>query len=189
MSLTTPTLAALNVISTAGQTYSTYQAERAQGRYERSIYNTNARLANLAAEDARRRGETEANRVRRQTRALRGTQRAGFAGQGVAVDSGTPGFVGAETEAFGAFDVMAVKNNALREAFGFKMEALDFRTRSRFAGIASRSRARSAVFAGVQRVVGFAALGREGRFASRNPTERRFQRDFERDAFGTRGRR
>jgi hypothetical protein len=87
----------------------------------------NAGLADQAAGDARARGAEEAGRFRAGVRSLIGSQRAGFAGQGVKVGQGSARDVTADAAHLGELDARQIVANAEREAWGFEMEAKDRR--------------------------------------------------------------
>jgi hypothetical protein len=105
------------------------------GKANSAIDNWNAEIADLQSRDAISRGQEEQNKLRRGARRLIGAQRAGFAGQGVAVDSGSAAAVVEDTYTLSEADARTVANNAIREAWGFQVQA----TGSRFqAGQARR---------------------------------------------------
>ncbi len=114
-------LAGLSIFSGLSGAFSTFQQAKAQ----RGLGKTNARLAEFRAEDALKRGSERIGIARGRARRVRGAQRAGFAGQGVRVDVGSAADIAAETEAISAVDEMTIRNNALRESFGFKVEAIN----------------------------------------------------------------
>lgn len=114
-------LASLSLFSGISGAFSTFQQSKAQ----RGLGETNARLAEFRAEDALRRGDERIGIARGRARRTKGAQRAGFAGQGVRVDVGSAADIAAETETISAFDEMTLRNNALRESFGFKVEAIN----------------------------------------------------------------
>lgn len=79
MAGTNAALYALNAASTVSQ-YATERRQAGaledQGAYERSLFGTNAQLADLQAEDAIARGHEAELRQRTATRQLRGSERA-----------------------------------------------------------------------------------------------------------------
>lgn len=152
-------LSGAQAVSSLSGASSQASAIKAQGRYQEGIFKTNARLANLQAEDAIRRGDEDANTVRGSARRLRGTQRAGYAGQGVSVDAGTPADVQRDTGVMGELDAITVKNNAWREAWGYKIQAADYTARGEFARISSRSDARNTIATGGLNALGSVVQG------------------------------
>lgn len=116
-------------------------AQNAAGSYEQKIADRNADIADLQAVDAKKRGEQAVMLSRRETHRTVGSQRAGFAGQGVEVDAGSAGDVVDATETIGALDEMTLRNNAALEAWGFKVQASDLRARGKMAKVAGRNQA------------------------------------------------
>lgn len=139
--------------------YAQSEAEKGLGRLEESRNRFNARMAEYAAEDAIRRGDREAGKVRQMGKRVRGAQRAGFAGQGVDVNVGTPVELQEETSLLAEEDMRAVKNNAWREAFGYKVQAADYRMAASYARYASRTRARTTMLTGVMNAGSFIIQG------------------------------
>lgn len=83
----------------------------------------NADVARLQANDAIARGQEDVRRLRQQVAAMIGSQRATFSGQGVMVDTGTPLAVQVDTTEQSERDVITLRNNALREAWGYRTQA------------------------------------------------------------------
>jgi hypothetical protein len=155
------------VIAIASTAFSAYQGIRAgkaakkAGQLEQAgwndaarTYEWNAKLAELQADDAINRGEVEAERYQSQVDQFIGTQRAGFAGAGVDVNWGSPVDVVADTAYLGSLDKSMIRNNALREAWGYRTESVDSQMRAIIAkrsGVqaaeAGRQAARSAYWA------------------------------------------
>lgn len=94
----------------------------AQGEYGERQAAINNRLANMQADDTLARGDQQANQIGRNTRKIAGAQRAGFAAQGIALDSGSAQDIQVETAEMGALDQLTVRNNAAREAWGYRVQ-------------------------------------------------------------------
>lgn len=124
------------------------EALRMQGDYQRSIAEQNARSLDLNAADAIDRGKTAASEIRKKAKALIGSQRAGFAGQGVDVNSGTAISVQDEAYTMGESDALTIANNAWREAWGYKTKARDTRGQGRLAQMTSRVQGRNTMLTG-----------------------------------------
>ncbi len=112
-----------------------YQANAAReaGRANKAIDDWNAKVADLQAMDAITRGEWGVARQRRGVQSLVGSQRASFAAQGVVVDQDTAGQVVDQTIQLGEEDAATIRTNAIREAWGFKVQAADQRLRGKLA--------------------------------------------------------
>jgi hypothetical protein len=108
-------------------------AQREAGRANKAIADWNAKVADLQAVDAITRGEWGVSRHRKGVQALVGTQRASFAAQGVVVDQDTAGQVVDQTIQLGEEDAATIRTNAIREAWGFKVQAADQRLRGKLA--------------------------------------------------------
>jgi len=141
-------LAASQAASSVGQGFSQSAALRSKGEYEESLYNINRNFAELQATDAMRRGEKGTAAVRSLTRRTVGAQRAALAAQGIDVDSGSAREIQDDTRLQGALDELTVKNNAWREAWGFKVAAFDSGMRGQFARMSGDSSARSTLLTG-----------------------------------------
>jgi hypothetical protein len=126
-------------------------AERAQGRYEASSHQTNARLAELYAADAIARGRTEGRDLSQSVRRLRGAQQAAYAGQGVDLSAGTPVEVLEDTDRLAREDLKRIENNAWRESLGFRTEAAQHRQSAELAKISSRFKAGTTLATGGMR--------------------------------------
>lgn len=83
----------------------------------------NARLAKQQAVDAQRRGSEEEQRQRSRVAAMKGAQRAKYAANGVLVDEGAALDTIEETAAIGEMDALTIRDNASREAWGYRSEA------------------------------------------------------------------
>lgn len=123
-------------------------ALKQQGAYERQIAETNSRLATIQAEDAIKRGEDDVKKLQRQTRMLKGSQRAALAAQGLDLTEGDALAIQEETAALGAEDVFNRRNNAWREGWGLRVQAQDLASRGRFAEITAKNQARNTILTG-----------------------------------------
>lgn len=117
-------------------------AER-QGNYEKQIYDQNAKYAEQQAADAIQVGQEAEYRHRAGVRGLVGSQRAASAAQGIDIDSGSALDIQLESVGIGELDALTIRNNAAREAWGYKVEAADLRNRGALAQYAGRNAAAS----------------------------------------------
>lgn len=132
--------AASTITKFAGERQQATAAER-QGAYEQAVYNTDAQLAEQQAADAIARGKEAETRQRQATRGLIGSQRAALAAQGIEVDSGSALDVQADTAAMGELDALTIRNNAAREAYGYKVQALNYRQQGQLAALSGKNQA------------------------------------------------
>lgn len=97
-----------------------------QGSANRRISRVNERMSEMQAKDAISRGKEAEDRLRRDVKQLIGTQKSAYAAQGVDVGVGgdSASTVMADTAALGELDALMIRNNARREAFGFRMQGI-----------------------------------------------------------------
>lgn len=117
------------------------RAAKAEGEYAQAVAEENAKIKELQAQQATQIGNIEEERHRRRIRQMLGAQRAAFAASGVEMGSGTALEVLGDTAGFGEQDALAIRSNALREAWGFRVGAADDRNQGRGARMAGRNRA------------------------------------------------
>lgn len=97
------------------------------GKMRQQAAEFNARMAQLQAKESLRQGREQSKEIKRAAAKVKGAQRAGYASQGVLVDSGSAADVVEETTELSTEDVMNVNNNAWRQAFGFDVESMNYR--------------------------------------------------------------
>lgn len=93
-----------------------------QGKQDEATAETNRRLSEAQANDALLRGTKEEARYRRQIALVAGQQKADFGARNVAV-SGTALDLLADTAQIGEEDALTIRNNAAREAWGYRNQA------------------------------------------------------------------
>lgn len=121
---------------------------RKEGEYEAAMMRENAVLARQQAEDAVARGQADTMQVRQRALQLVGSQRARMAAQGIDISSGSALDVQVDTGKLAEIDALTVRNNAAREAWGFKTQAADYERRAGLARIAGRNRATTTLLTG-----------------------------------------
>lgn len=124
------TAVAIAAASAAASAYGTYQ----QSKTQKEMANYNAEVAEQQAQDARRRGDEEANKVRKQNAQLAGAQRAAMSAKGLDFSEGSAAEALDQTEFFGQYDQNIARTNAAREAWnaraqkrGYEFEAKSIR--------------------------------------------------------------
>lgn len=90
----------------------------------------NAGVSDILAKDAVDRGEEEAQQIGKEVERVVGSQRAGFAANNIDVGFGTAVDLAADTAWTGELDALQARTNAMREAWGYQVEATDLRTRA-----------------------------------------------------------
>lgn len=147
--------AASSAVSSVGGAISQANALQMQGDYQRNIYNLNAKMADFQGADAIRRGEKDAKEVLRASKGAIGAQRAAIAAQGIEVDSGSAVDIQGDTAAAAAEAALKIKNNAWREAWGYKVQALEASSKGEFAGLSASSNAAQTILTGGSQAIGY----------------------------------
>lgn len=90
-------------------------------------HDRNAGLIGLEAADVRARAGADVLKVRGAARRLAGDQRAAMAAQGIDLDSGSAADVVENDQRLAEIDVVTIRNNARKEAWGIEVQAQDAR--------------------------------------------------------------
>ena len=138
----------LGAVSTAANAFSESEAIKAEGKFKSAQARAAERDAERAAKEAEKRGGIEASRVRRAGKRLIGEQRVTLAAQGIDITEEDAADIQAETRRISALDELTIKNNASREAFGFRSAGASAALTGRFAEISSRTRSRDTLITG-----------------------------------------
>lgn len=109
----------------AGTAYAAYSQKRA-GDAQASIAEKNAAIAERAAQDAIERGKVAENEQRQKVRQLQGEQKAAMAAAGADVQSGSNLDTLSDTAMVGEFDALTIRNNAAREAYGYRTQSAQY---------------------------------------------------------------
>lgn len=123
-------------------------AQRAQGKWAQESYDFEARMAELQATDAERRGLLAAQKARSEGRQVQGAQRAALAAQGVDVASGSALDVQTDTAYQAELDAQTIQSNAWREAYGLRTQANEGRFAGAMAAIEGESKAGASMLTG-----------------------------------------
>lgn len=116
------------------------------GRLEQQRQYFNADIADLQADDALQRGVDAVSRQRAAARQIIGTQRAGYSGQNVDVHVGSAVDVAADAALLGELDAQTIQHNAEREAWGYRVQAVDRRMAGDVARQSGNSQGNAAYF-------------------------------------------
>jgi hypothetical protein len=127
---------------TAASTLASVSASREQSQFQSIISKNNAAYQENAARDAEKRGLAAEDAQRMALRRLVGTQRARYGASGVDLGGGSPEDVLLDTIRQSENDVLTIRNNAAREAFGYRTQAWGEKVKGR----ASRRRSKSDQF-------------------------------------------
>lgn len=128
---------AASVVAGGVSAYSSYQ----QGAIAQGVAKNNARMAEYAAQDAKRRGDLEAADVRRRTAQLQGKQRSIMAARGLDLTVGTPADILEQTSFFGETDESMARYNAQRDAWAYRAQRQNILTEGKAAASKGRMEA------------------------------------------------
>lgn len=122
--LTTAQMISLG-LSAAGAVTSAVGAYQ-QAKVASDVAARNAKIADMQAEDALRRGEDEAAEVRRRAAATKSSQRVALAAKGLDLTYGTAADLQDQTDFFGESDAATVRTNARKEAWNRRSQSATF---------------------------------------------------------------
>lgn len=125
------------------------KAEDAAAQAQATTMRTNAGYANEAAEDALSRGRYDADLQRLRTGQLIGTQRAAMAANGGMVDEGTNSILQQDAAQLGELDALTIQNNAAREAYGLKVQAIQGYSNANATELAGKNAKQNSLMGGV----------------------------------------
>lgn len=128
--------------------YMQSEVQRAEGAYTQRMSRINARRAEIMAEDTIKKGDQEASNYGKKVKELTGSQKASLAAQGIDLGFGTAADIISVTEEQGADNIKAIKNNAFREAMGYKTKASDERIAGDFGKSMSDVKANLTILSG-----------------------------------------
>ncbi len=123
--------AAVGVLA-MGTATSAYGSVKA-GNDAKDIYGRNALIGEWQAQDAEVRGRIDEKKMRRVTEGKIGSLRTSLAAQGVDVNKGSALDVQADAAYLGELDALTIRNNARKEAWGYRVQADDMRNRGSIA--------------------------------------------------------
>lgn len=103
------------------------QAGKKVAEANAQISDYNAQVSELQSQDAVERGFEAESRFRTQVRGAIGAQRAAFAAGNVDVSFGSAVDVQADAAFLGEMDALQLRTNAAREAWGYKVQATNYR--------------------------------------------------------------
>jgi len=118
------------------------------GRFQSSQLRIQAKFADLSAADAIERGDKEANQLRRRLRNLEGDQVLASAASGIDPFSGSAQNLRVGDQLLGDLDIIQIKTNAYREAFGFKTQSTSLIRQAEMAKLSAQRSANNTLIAG-----------------------------------------
>jgi hypothetical protein len=121
------------------------QSKRNQADYTASVYDANASIARMQVQDTLERGRLLETQSRFAARKTIGAQRAALAAQGVDVNADSALDVQADTAGLGELDALTIRNNAVREAWGYQVESYNYGLRASVTRAAGESEQMSSI--------------------------------------------
>lgn len=127
-----PTLAVMGVSAamSASAARQKAKADKNSLLYDAQVSEQNAVLAEYQADDAIRQGGIDEQAVRMRTAATKSSQRAAMAANGVDLNEGSAADVQTTTDYVGELDANTVRDNALRTAWGYRTQGLNYKDSS-----------------------------------------------------------
>lgn len=161
------TLAVLSLASTVIGGGMQYMAQKQAGaaqanalRYQADVDQNNKIITDQLAKDAIDRGRTEEQMHRIKIGQLKSEQLNAFAKNGVETDSGSALDVLSDTAMIGELEALTIRNNAEREAYGYKVQGMNYSASSannRTAASTAKSSANMAAMTSVLSTAGSVA--------------------------------
>ncbi len=121
------------------------RATNAEGQYYKQVADQNAQLATINAEDAVIRGDKNAKNLKQQAKRLIGAQRAAIGAQGIEVNADDALDLQMDTAGQAELDAREIKNNAWREAWGYKVQAANYTSQGKFAELSAKNKSRNTI--------------------------------------------
>ena len=143
-----------------------------RAKYDREAAEGNALTAESAAADAIARSGIPGSNARGRGSQLIGHQKAAYAAGNAGVGSGSAVQAEAQTRYFSDMDEIIIRNNAAREAMGYRIKANLFRTEGAMAVQGAENDAAASLIGGFGQAAGIAgrwAVDQPGALAPSNP--------------------
>lgn len=110
--------------------YNKSVADKAAYDIQATVANNNAGVAELQRQDAITRGQTQEFTSTLRQRQLKGQQVAQMAAGGLALSEGSPLSILTDTDLMGAADAAVIRQNALKEAWGYAVQESNYKSNS-----------------------------------------------------------
>lgn len=111
------------VALTAVSAYGSAQTQKQTAKYQAAVAENNQKAAEWQAQDAVQRGNAAADQARRKGTQTLGSQRAAMAAAGLDISTGSALSILEDTDYFNQVDQATIRDNAAREAWGYKVQA------------------------------------------------------------------
>lgn len=117
------------VVQAAGQAQAA-KAQAKQYEYQAAVDRNNKIIADRQAQDAIERGKVEEQDHREKVQQIKARQRVSFAANGIDLGSDVVSETLADTAFLGELDALTIRSNAEREAYGYKVQAMNYEASS-----------------------------------------------------------
>jgi hypothetical protein len=142
-------------VSSLAYGFNQSKALQLQGDMQKQVYDMNSKLAEFNADDVTRQGNKLAKQYNLKTKQVLGSQRVALAAQGIDLESGSALDTQDNTKYISNLDVMTIKSNAYKQAWGYKIEALQSSLQGEFAKFGGDNAARNTLLTGVTNAVSY----------------------------------
>lgn len=133
------------------------RAQSAQYKYQAAVNRNNKIIAERQATDAIQRGEVAETEHRQRVNQIKSKQKVGFASRGIDLGSEDVSETLADTAMLGELDALTIRNNAEREAYGFRVQASNFEASAGLNESAASSAKTAGVIGATTTILGTAA--------------------------------
>jgi hypothetical protein len=123
-------------------------AMREQLAFQNKVLEINQKVSDSQFKDAIARGEEEVAANSGRARKILAAQTVALAAQGVDISQGAAADVQRETELLSAMDAVKIRNNAWREAYGFKVDAYNQALQGQIARVSTANQVRNTLATG-----------------------------------------
>lgn len=144
--ITAGTAAAISLGATAVGTVTTMMGQRQQAKaqaaqmnYQAGVDRNNKIIADRQAEDAIKRGQAEEEEHRRKVGQIKGAQRVAFASRGIDLGSDVVIDTLSDTAMLGELDALTIRNNAEREAYGYRVQGMNYEASAQNNALAAKN--------------------------------------------------
>lgn len=127
------------MLTGAAGSYYSARSNKSSLQFQADIAEINARLSESAAQQELRRGQHEVGNLTRQAGQLKGKQRSRLAANGVDLGEGSAAELQASTDLMKQVDVAQIEENALRSAWGYRLQGSNYRSGARSGRASARS--------------------------------------------------
>lgn len=143
------------MFATIGAAISESNAIEARADYRQKQMQFNSQVADFQAQLTIDDGNRAADKVLTAGKQAVGEERASAGAQGIEVNAGSAQDVQVSSQTMSMMDALTIKNNAARQAFGYKVQAMSDRGQAEFTGLEARNEERSTLLTG-----GLGAMGK-----------------------------